>query len=36
MEKVVVIELQYPGFNEIEGFTVIIHMRRDLIVNSPL
>ena len=27
VEKVVVIELQYPGLNKIEGFTAIIHMR---------
>ena len=26
VEKVVVIELQYPGFNGIEGFTAIIHV----------
>ena len=27
VEKVVVIELQYPGLNKIEGFIAIIHMR---------
>ena len=27
VEKVVVIELQYPGLNKIEGFTAIIHMQ---------
>ena len=27
VEKVVVIELQYPGLNKIEGFIAIVHMR---------
>ena len=27
VEKVVAIELQYPGLNKIEGFTAIIHMQ---------